>query len=232
MGSLERLAAAGPDYSGRYEAMFAALNRALTPSWATLQRVLESAVPIELPDLPQVDAAFSEVMSIENLVALFGRDATQNPRMPFAEHFAARVRAAFKASAPRRNPFLWQMLAGKFPPDVAWDWFDSAGPSLVEPEIVHGLMKPALGALPARSVDFVHLSNILDWLSPDDAAGVLDSAARVLKRGSRVVVRQLNSSLDIPALGSRIVWSPGLGGLMQSRDRSFFYPEIHIGSAV
>ena len=232
MGPLERLAVYGPDYSGRYEAMFAALNRALAPSWGILQRLLESATPVSMPELSQVDAAFAGVMSLENLVALFGHGATRNPRVPFAEHFAGRVRSAFATSIPRWNPFLWQMLAGKFPPRVAWDWLDSDAPPHVEPEILNGLMKPALDALPARSVDFVHLSNILDWLTPAEAGAVLESASRVLKRGGRVVVRQLNSSLDIPALSSGIRWSPALGRLMQTKDRSFFYPEIHIGSAL
>ncbi|MEK0450149.1 MAG: hypothetical protein RL088_2417 [Verrucomicrobiota bacterium] len=229
LGPLERLAALGPDFSGRYEAMFAALNRALGPSWEILQRLLESATPVAMPSLPQVDAAFAEVMSLRNLVALFGGDATRNPKLPFAEHFATRVRSAFATSVPRQNPFLWQMLAGRFPPGVAWDWLESDAAPVVEPEFVHGLMKPVLDALPACSVDFVHLSNILDWLTPAAATAVLDSAARVLKQGGRVLVRQLNSSLDIPALTDGIRWSPALGRLMQSKDRSFFYPEIHVG---
>jgi S-adenosylmethionine-diacylglycerol 3-amino-3-carboxypropyl transferase len=183
-----------------------------------------------MPDLPQLDAAFADVMSLENLVALFGRDATQNPRMPFAEHFAGRVRRAFANSVPRRNPFLWQMLAGRFPPRIAWDWLDSDAPLLVEPEFVHSMMKPAMDALAADSVDFVQLSNILDWLSPADACAVLDSVSRVLKPGGRVLVRQLNSSLDIPALGAAIVWDSSLSRAMEAGDRSFFYPEVHVGS--
>lgn len=229
LGPLSKVAALGPDFAGRYEVLFAALNRSLASVRAEIQRLLEVRAPVSLRDVSYFDSAFAEIMSLPNLVALFGSDATQNPRKPFAKHFASRVRCAFAASAPAHNPFLWQMLAGKFPPGVAWDWIDSDAPMLIEPEFVHGMMRDALDELPARTVDFLHLSNILDWLSPADARAVLTSVVRVLKPGGRVLLRQLNSSLEIVALDSAIQWDRELGRAMEVRDRSFFYPEIHIG---
>ena len=59
------------------------------------------------------------------------------------------------------------------------------------------------GSAPPRtgSYDFVHLSNILDWLSPEEARATLDVAHAALRPGGWVLIRQLNSTLDIPCFG-------------------------------
>ena len=43
-------------------------------------------------------------------------------------------------------------------------------------------------ARPPGGYDFVHLSNILDWLSPADAQALLDLAHAALRPGGRMVV--------------------------------------------
>ena len=210
LGRLGVVAANGPDFSGRYEFLFAALRARLRE---------------------QPETAFEDVMSMGNLVALFGKEATQNPRVPFAQHFSQRLADAFARQASGENPFLSQMLYGCFPAGVAWDWLseESWTPLCVEPEFVQARMHDALEALPAESVDFVQLSNILDWLSPAEATELLRSAHRVLKPGGLALIRQLNSSLDIPNLASGFHWEVEAGRGMVLCDRSFFYPEIHLG---
>ena len=84
----------------------------------------------------------------------------------------------------------------------------------------------ALIAAPAASVDFLHLSNILDWLSADEARETLAAAHHALRPGGRLIIRQLNSSLDIPSLFPALAWDKGQGRRLQLTDRSFFYPEI------
>ncbi len=90
-------------------------------------------------------------------------------------------------------------------------------------------MVDALRTLPEAGTDFVHLSNIIDWLSPEAAGETLALAWRALRPGGVVVVRQLNSSLDIPPLGPRFAWLGGLAALWHRRDRSFFYRALHVG---
>lgn len=90
-------------------------------------------------------------------------------------------------------------------------------------------MNEVLDSLASRSVDFVHLSNILDWLSPAQAEMTLASASRVLKPGGRVVIRQLNSTLDVPSIPSDFRWDLELGTRLEAVDRSFFYPGIFVG---
>ena len=77
--------------------------------------------------------------------------------------------------------------------------------------------------------DMVHLSNILDWLDPDEAKETLDYARAALRPGGWVIVRQLNSVLDIPALGEGFAWKIDAGAALLERDRSFFYRAICVG---
>ena len=91
-------------------------------------------------------------------------------------------------------------------------------------------MQEVLDGLTAGSADLVHLSNILDWLDAEAAAATLASARRALKPGGRVIIRQLNSSLEFTALGEGLTWDKEHAMAMERRDRSFFYPRIHLAT--
>jgi len=216
-GPSETTALYGLDHMGRYERCFAELRAELGPTGS-----------IEAGADP--NRALAKVMSLENLVALFGEQATQNPARPFHEHFAARLRLAMARADAPDNPFLGQMLRGTFPSGQRYDWLNSRASLAAEILLHHGYMRPVLDSLPPSSSDLVHLSNILDWLSAEEAAATLVAAARVLRPGGWLVLRQLNSSLDFPALGSGLEWHDTLGRDLERRDRSFFYPRIHVAT--
>ena len=241
-GPPEQVAVSGPDFSGRYERTFAELQRELAPIAAELQRVLESsdeslnATAFFEPNTESgqiFDAAFERVMSLPNLVCLFGKDATQNPRRSFADHFARRTRLSLSRPDRTRNPFLWQLLIGRFPSTCAYDWLLLSAKvqpfPLLKPQLHSGRMVDVLQTFARASVDLVHLSNILDWLSPEQATETLRCAHRVLKPGGRLLLRQLNSTLCIPELDSRLTWDLSLGNRMAAQDRSFFYEAIFAG---
>ncbi len=155
---------------------------------------------------------------------------------------AAAVRAALRgedAGRPGRfpaagNPFLWQIFAGDFPPGQPYDWLHPGWPegTLVTPCSTAARMRDVLEDRPAGSTDFVHLSNILDWLRPAEAEATLRSVRRALRPGGMVLLRQLNSTLDPASLECGIAWDREWGQAMEQRDRSFFYPAIHAGRAV
>lgn len=210
-GPLDFVAAHGPDHAGRYERCF-----------AELRRVQAGGVAL--------DDALAEVMALPNLVALFGHEAAQNPRRPFHEHFAWRTHVALARTDAETNPFLRQMYGGAFAPGHRYDWLQTAGAARAEVVWHQGRMREVLDSLPAASADLVHLSNILDWLAPEQARQTLAAAAWALKPGGRVILRQLNSSLDMEALAGDIAWNHELGRAMEQRDRSFFYPQILVGS--
>jgi S-adenosylmethionine-diacylglycerol 3-amino-3-carboxypropyl transferase len=200
----------GPDHAGRYERCFAELRRVKSNG-------------------ADLDESLRQVMSLPNLTTLFGHEAAQNPRRPFDEHFAWRTRVALERADAQTNPFLRQMYSDTFAPGHRYDWLQTQGTPQAEVVYQKGRMREVLESLPPASADMVHLSNILDWLSPEQAAQTLAAASHALKPGGRVILRQLNSSLDMDALAGDIVWDHPLGQAMEQRDRSFFYPQILIG---
>lgn len=231
-GPPEWIAERGVDHGGRYEVCFAELRARLEPWRGELEAMLTSVKAV--PDFggAWLDEAFAEVMSLDNLVCLFGQEATQNPRRSFSDHFAARTREVIGRMPPLTNPFLWQILAGCFSPGCRYDWLEDDRPVIAEVEWRQGKMDAVLDSMAAESADLVHLSNVLDWLSPGEAVAILRSARRVLKPGGQVIVRQLNSTLEIGEIDAGIAWDVELGKAMEARDRSYFYPRIHVGSRI
>ena len=237
LGPAEPVATHGPDHAGRYEFLFAALRGELAPVSAELEAVLglgdarEQARRTD-PETPlggALDAAFAKVMSLPNLVALFGEGATRNPREPFAMHFARRLRSILAAQPAAGNPFLSQMLLGRFAPGFEHFWLRSPVVDAIPPiQWEASTMVPALRRRPGE-FDLVHLSNILDWLDPDQATETLESAHAALRPGGWVIVRQLNSVLDLPSLCSGFAWDTDAGAALLARDRSFFYRTIWVG---
>ena len=229
-GPPEWIAERGVDHGGRYEVCFAELRARLDPWRGELEAMLNSEEPLMEFGGGWLDEAFAEAMSLANLVRLFGQEATQKPRRSFSDHFTARTREVIGRMPPRTNPFLWQILAGCFPPGCRYDWLEDDRPLIAEVEWRQGKMDAVLDSMAAGSAELVHLSNILDWLSPGEAEATLRSARRVLKPGGQVILRQLNSALEMEELDSGIAWDGELGKAMEARDRSYFYPRIHVGS--
>lgn len=238
LGSIAFVSEVGPDHAGRYEAVFAALQRTLRPWAEEIQALLALDDPLEqsrrvgpTSHLGQVmDQAFDDVLSLRNLVALFGTEATKNPVKPFSRHFAERTRHALGSMPANSNPYLGQMLRGRAPQGCAAPWLNAPGPSaLPELEFTVGTMSDALEAMAPASVDFVHLSNILDWLGPTEAGRVLELAWRALRPGGLTLIRQLNSSLDVRSSTERLEWLGDESEAMHRDDRSFFYRALHLG---
>jgi S-adenosylmethionine-diacylglycerol 3-amino-3-carboxypropyl transferase len=177
-----------------------------------------------------IDAAFAEVFAHETLVRLFGEGATRSPVEPFHLHFARRVRHALAALPAADNPWLHQMLAGRFPAGARYDWLDASPPA--EPaEVVVSVetIEAALASSDAASLDFVHLSNVLDWLAPEEAGDVLAATVRALRPGGLLILRQLGSTLDVPGLRGGVAWDPAWAAALHARDRSFLYRALHVG---
>ncbi len=234
LGPLTIVAELGLDHAGRYELLFSQLRRAMGKEARQWPALLMGAAAIEGTGPGAalgraMDEAFDDVMSLDNLIALFGSAATQNRVQPFARHFAERTREALATLPTHNNPFLWQLLVGRFPRGIAFDWLMMAPPvRRTELTWSHAPMDVVL-ADAERSFDFIHLSNILDWLSPGEASELLRLAWRSLKPDGVVLIRQLNSSLDLPALGPSFDWLVDQANALHAGDRSFFYRQLHLG---
>lgn len=216
----------GPDHCGRYEAVFAALRKEFENNGGTIELLLKG----DNYTHQALERAFARVMSQKNLVAIFGEDATANKTMPFWQHFYNQTEMVFFFRSAARNPYLFQMLAGDFPTNSVYPWLNAPSKEIdTDIEFTVDNISNHIAKQPSSSLDFVHLSNTLDWLSEDAASNLLQQAGRVLRPGGTVIIRQLNSSIDIRALPNDIAWDGALSRAMLIRDRSFFYRNLHIG---
>lgn len=237
LGPISLVARLGPDQVGRYERVFAALRRALAPSQTELDSLLSLSdvgeqIPAAAPESSlgrRLDEALENVMSLSNLVQLFGAEATGNSLIPFSRHFARRIRRALADWSACGNPYLWQMLKGRYPTGCFAPWFACAAPeTLPEIAFANTSMEQALESA-EEPCDFIHLSNILDWLSPKAAARTLQLAAQALKPGGRIFIRQLNSALEVRRAGTMFEWLDEKSEALHKKDRSFFYRALHLG---
>ncbi len=236
LGDPACVARLGPDHVGRYERTFAALRRALghDEEVGALLRLADPPaqarrVAPETALGAALDRAFDEVFALPALVALFGEGATANRVQPFARHFAHQTRRVLASLPAATNPYLWQVLAGRLPPAATLPWLEAPAPArLPEVRLERAFMNEAL-AEGDEAFDLIHLSNILDWLDPAQAAETLDLAWRRLRPGGAVLVRQLNSTLDVPGAGPRFRWLPDRAAALLREDRSYFYRALHWG---
>ena len=227
----------GPDHVGRYELLFDRLRAMLGEHLPELHRAMSLSDPneqasclapgTELGDA--FDRAIDDAMFLPTLVHLFGPEPTKNPVQVFSRHFAERTRHVLATLPANTNPYLWQMLAGRFSENAVSPWLEIA-PQATVPEIhyTQSFMAPVLEDN-VEKYDFVHISNILDWLTIEEAVRTLSAAWRALRPGGMILIRQLNSSLDIRAMCEQFQWDASRSEEMQRTDRSFFYRGVHLG---
>jgi S-adenosylmethionine-diacylglycerol 3-amino-3-carboxypropyl transferase len=237
LGPIELVAELGPDHAGRYEGLFLRLRERLSDAADEVTALLQLRDPEEqsrradaaTPLGRALDTAFDSVMALPNLIGLFGEAATRNRYEPFSRHFARRTRHALATLPAAENPYLWQMLQGRFPDEVASPWLSAAVPTRM-PEVRWTITSMA-EALYGQSgaYDFIHVSNILDWLTPEDARSTLALVWQALRSGGWTLICQLNSNLDIRRLGERFEWQDKAADALHNRDRSFFYRGLHLG---
>lgn len=237
LGPPDLVAEQGPDQVGRYERLFAALRTSLEDQAPSIEALLASGDVLEqqrgiAPEAVlsrRIHEALEDVMGVANLSRLFGDDAIANRAEPFASHFGRRIRHVLGRLPASSNPYLHQMLRGRDPEGSTTPWLIEPIPARM-PTLSwsHASMAHALAASPA-SFDVVHLSNILDWLSPEAARETLALAHQALRPGGWTIVRQLNSTLDVRALGPAFDWRRAEADALLARDRSFFYRELHLG---
>ena len=227
----------GPDHCGRYEWLFARLRDLLDDQSANVLQLMQLRDPVEQSARVQpgtvlgdrVRAAFEQTMELGRLVEIFGQGATANRIVPFAEHFFSQTLWALATFPAAENPFLQQIFLGRFL-DKPWPWLEAEQRDrLPETRYVCDAMSAALSAAQERSYDLIHLSNILDWIQPAEAARVLDDACRCLSPGGMVVIRQLNSRLAVRTIPCELKWLSELSSELHQSDRSFFYRSLHIG---
>ncbi len=226
----------GLDFSGRYEQLFSQLRHALQAHQKDLDILLaldEPAQQINYIDHTNLrnalKEAFDKVMALPNLIALFGEAATGNRRISFSEHFFERTINILSTQPARTNPYLQSVLLVKGNKRTVSPWIEMPAPDKM-PNLSY-LESSMLSTLSQSSIkyDLIHLSNICDWLKEEEAKELLIQCHCKLNSGGMVIIRQLNSSLDIPMLFDKFDWQTQLSESLLNKDRSFFYRSLYIG---
>lgn len=236
LGPINFVSELGPDYVGRYELLFRRLQYEIDE-----QRL--SDFLLNLNDLDQqkfflsnqlnykskLRLAFNSVMKLDNLVKIFGNEATQNMVIPFAEHFYLRTIEVIENIPNLNNPYLSQLLSSKFSGNNYYPWINLEQKP-IDTEICYH-MSSMIDALLASNdrFDFIHLSNILDWLTEKQATELLQIASEKLTPNGFIIIRQLNSKLDISKLCASLKWDLEEAESLHKQDRSFFYQKLYIG---
>jgi S-adenosylmethionine-diacylglycerol 3-amino-3-carboxypropyl transferase len=234
-GDLQTVNALGLDFCGRYEQVFAQLRKELSSDREVLNKLLALKNPVKQNIYLNEDTAlrqklrlaFEKVMTLPNLRNLFGEAATKNRRTAFAEHFFERTQNVICTQPAGINPYLHSILTGtgrRFSP-----WLAMPSPAKMPScSFIEGDMLSALSVLHCK-YDLIHLSNICDWLDEDEAKQLLSICHSRLNYGGMVLIRQLNSTLDIPGLSTQFDWQTEFAEDLLNTDRSFFYQSIHVG---
>lgn len=173
--------------------------------------------------------AFDLFFSDSILNTMFGPAATQHAAGSYARYFQAAIERGMNREDAGKNPWLAQVLLGCFLPQALAPWI--ARP--VPPE--SGQLTLIEGTLDAVAdlgdFDLVQLSNILDWMAPDEGQALCSRLATEMKPGARLLIRQLNSDADLGAwLGDAFAFDEPTASRLLAADRSLFYSRLCIAT--
>lgn len=237
-GDMDVIAQNGLDFSGRYEKVFEALRSRLAHHSNALEALftcntIDEQIQHIAPETifgKALDEALDEIMSQDNLVTIFGEKATANRVQDFSRRFAQRIRSYLSQHLASQSPWLASMLLGNFKNNILFPWLQAEIQNKL-PKITYlnSFMNDALRSSKPESYHIIHLSNIIDWLTPDEAQETLKLAHKALKPGGIVIIRQLNSNIDIAAHGKEFTWNFKVSNEFLNEDRSFFYRNFLIG---
>ncbi|MFL5576594.1 MAG: DUF3419 family protein [Gemmatimonadaceae bacterium] len=162
----------------------------------------------------------------------------QHVRNPgFAEHFRRLVEHALTELPVRGNYFLHQMLTGHYPvseeddgrpPYLSAAGAAAAGAALARLTLVDGGYVEYLRRCPPRSVDCFALSNVAEWMLPEEVEELFAEVVRVAAPGARLCFRNFVGWTEIPArfAGHQIVEDRAASETLSRRDRSAVQPRI------
>lgn len=226
----------GLDFIGRYEMVFWEIAQRLASDHDNIIGLLKittskdrfESLKTKRGLLDRLNSILKDVMSLSNLVELFGEEATRNRFQSFADHFYQRINWALTQLPTHTNHFLWQVLLSQSPPHLTVPWLSmkvlDRGPKVTFHEnSIQAYLNDC-----EQSFDYIHLSNVLDWLSVEQARSLLQSVWNHLSPRGLTLIRQLNSKLNIPILNDRFQWLTQDAHELLKQDRSFFYRDLHL----
>jgi S-adenosylmethionine-diacylglycerol 3-amino-3-carboxypropyl transferase len=186
---------------------------------------------------PTFERAFREYFSRE-AIARRGRDASQFAYVNIADvggWFLHRLRWACTALPVRDNFYLRRFLGvpgeydGARPPYLRranWERLRALAPRV---DVVTAPLERYLDSWNARGLTAAALSDVFEYLAPDDADHLFERLARVIAPGGRIAYwNLLVPRRSPPSLGGRLQPLSRLARALWQRDRAWFYGSFHV----
>ena len=218
----------GLDFCGRYEFLFkevqANLPKDLIRTLVNDLKFTDSHNDFVWQKLRQtINSNFKQ----HTLERLFGKNATSNPREPFADHFYNQLVSASKQPYWKNNPWVLNFISEP-QKEILYPWHDLNYRRHTKIGYHNESMLKYLSHAKEGQFTFIHLSNVLDWCTENEASALFRQVKRTLKPGGKFILRQLNSSLNIAAFCPMDLIEKMQSRLTQ-KDKSFFYKNIWVG---
>ena len=152
----------------------------------------------------------------------------------FAEHFRRLADHSLCDIPTIDNYFLHEMLTGRYPVERlngVPPYLSCAGARAIAEGrgsmlLVDAAMTDHLRSLPARSVNCFALSNICEWMTPEEIRALFHEVERTAAPGARVVVRNFVGHTELPAGLTRLREDKALGEALTRTDRSVVQARI------
>jgi hypothetical protein len=168
----------GVNQNGRYELLF--------------KKVADDSRSIGL------DRSFEENFSFEHLKKIFGPNAVLSSiKKPFSLHFREIYDTYKKTYLDDDDNYFYHQFVH--------NCYGLTHPPYLNRKLTNDTtivsfhvskMSDFLSSKPSNSVNFIQLSNITDWISPDDFVKLIDEAFRVLILGGKILMRRLNGDIS------------------------------------
>ena len=178
---------------------------------------------------PYWSVAFELIFSDAMLTTMFGPDAVRHAaKGSYPGYFRSRIEGGLRAEDRCVNPWLHHLLLGRYAEHpAAWPPFLRERAVRTTPFAeIHGTFAdvPSFAAF-----DLVQLSNVPDWMSDDDCAGLARRLGAEMSAGGVVFWRQLNDPRDLVAMFAEFVCDPARDTRLCLAERSLFYDQVHVG---
>jgi S-adenosylmethionine-diacylglycerol 3-amino-3-carboxypropyl transferase len=154
-------------------------------------------------------------------------------RGPVAQQVLDRLERVLCELEPVMNPYLHWMVFGTYgnalPHALRPENFAVIRTALDRLELHHGSLESLLQTLPAASVHAFNLSDVFEYLSPEQTDAVYDAIARVAADGARILCWNTFVPRGRPArLADRIRPRPDVADPLARADKLFFYSALRV----
>lgn len=145
-----------------------------------------------------------------------------------AERILARARHALTELNPAENPYLQWILEGRhtaaLPLALRPEHFDTIRANLDRLEWRCATLEDFLATVPPRSIHRFNLSDIFEYMSPENCAALLGRIAAAAAPGGRLAYWNMLAPRSRPeSLAGRLRPRAELAAALHRRDKAFFY---------